>query len=617
MTDDSYQVMAGDDSDTEKRLGVFPKPPLAECPVVFLGYDGGKVFFAMPQGEIRCELASRIAGMLKTDIFCCEAGQAFLTYWRTSDDDKFAAQLCAVWFNRQCRDAGKWDTRRVMRSLGVWPGDPGEVVLHKGDETLRYRPDGTMVAVSILDSLRATSGPLYRLFPPAPRPGDPASAADGVWVRAQFDMWRFEALGEDGLTGADVLAGWLIGALLGAVPHFRPHLLIRALQGSGKTTLMTLVHALLSSLSGDLINSFSDAGWRADIAGMARPLVVDEAESGKGDGAPGPVEQVLNYLRLMATGAGQNRKMGDVGGGVTSQTAVGSAILAAITPPPLDSALASRVAEIKLLNLNESDLPPDDRQRKMATDDAIAEVTAKAKALAPALLARALTGARRYQADVALMKAALIKAEESPRTADLISALAAGRRLLMTDAPLTPGEAADDVAFWRPLLDRRELTEGVSNPGADLLAHIMAWKTDQHSSDRKLTIGDLVSRWSENDGSVDQAVLISVLKNHGLRLFDGFGPDGRIGPWLIVSNKHPTLTLITAKTQWGDWRSTLEYLDQLGPDYATWPTKRSLKFGMGVQQRGLCIPLAPWLEKASRRVPGGVPSSVPGDGHEF
>ncbi|MFK5165333.1 hypothetical protein, partial [Propionibacterium freudenreichii] len=47
---------------------------------------------------------------------------------------------------------------------------------------------------------------------------------------------------------------------------------------------------------------------------------------------------------------------------------------------------------------------------------------------------------------------------------------------------------------------RRELTEGVSNPGADLLAHIMAWKTDQHSSDRKLTIGDLVSRWSENDG---------------------------------------------------------------------------------------------------------------------
>ena len=612
---DEYQVMAGDDADTERRLGVFPKPPLAECPVVFLGYEGAKVFFAMPQGEIRCELASRIAGMLKTDIFCCEAGQAFLTYWRTSDDDKFAAQLCAVWFNRQCRDAGKWDTRRVMRSLGVWPGEPGEVVLHKGDETLRYRSDGTMTSVSILDSLRATSGPLYRLFPPAPRPGDPASAADGVWVRTQLDMWRFETLGDEGLTGADVLAGWLIGALLGAVPHFRPHLLIRALQGSGKTTLMTLVHALLSALSGDLINSFSDAGWRADVAGMARPLVVDEAESSGGEGAPGAVEQVLNYLRLMSTGAGQNRKMGGLDGGVTSQTAVGSVVMAAILPPALDNALATRVAEIKLLALNESDLPLEARTRTMATDAAIEAVTAQAKALAPRLLARALLNAKRYHADVGTMKAALIEAKEDPRTADLISALAAGRRVLMSDAPLTPQEAAEDVGYWRPLLERRSQTQGVSNPGAALLAHIMAWKTGQHSHDRKLSIGELVAMWSEKDEG-DIKRLIAELKNHGLRLHDGYGPDGRPGPWLFVANDHPTLVEMMRKTQWRDWRSTLGYLDQLGPDYATWSVK-SLKYGMGVQQRGLAIPLAPWLEKPTLRVPGGVPSGVPGDGHDF
>jgi hypothetical protein len=609
--DDPIDTLAGDETETERKLGVFPKPPLAECPVVFLGYDGGKVFFAMPQGEIRCEQARQIAGMLKTDIFCCEAGQAFLTYWRSSDDDKFAAQLCAVWFNRQCRDAGKWDTRRVMRSLGVWPGEPGEVVLHKGDETLRYQPDGSMTAVSILDSLRATSGPLYRLFPPAPRPGEPATAADGQWVRDQFDMWRFEALGDEGLSGADVLAGWLIGALLGAVPHFRPHLLIRALQGSGKTTLMTLVHALLSSLSGDLINSFSDAGWRADIAGMARPLVVDEAEADKGDGAPGAVEQVLNYLRLMATGAGQNRKMGDVGGGVTSQTAVGSAILAAILPPPLDNALATRVAEIKLLALNESDLPPEDRTRTMATDETILAATARARDLAPRLLARALLGARRYHADVSTMKAALIEAKESPRTADLIAALAAGRRLLMTDAPLTPEEAASDVWFWRPLLERRDQTQGASNPGADLLAHILTWPTDQHSNDRKLTIGDMIAKWADNE-----EVNLSVLKNHGLRLYEGPGPDGRPGPWLLVANKHPGLTRITARTQWKDHRSTLEYLDQLGPDDRTWPVK-PLHYGPGEKHRGLAVPLAPRLEKPSRRVPSSVPNGVPSDGHEF
>ena len=613
MSDDGYEVLSGGDAEVERKLGVFPNPPLKECPVVPLGFDGGRVFFAMPEGEIRSEPASKIAGMLRTDIFCSEAGQAFLTYWRPPEDDnKFAAPLMAVWFNRQCRNAGKWDTRRAMRSLGVWPGDPGEVVLHKGDEIWRYAPDGSLTKVSVADSLRVRTGPLYKLFPPAPQPGEPASAADGQWFRDQLDMWRFETLEEEGLTGADVLAGWIMGALLGAVPAFRPHLLIRALAGSGKTTLMTLVHALMSALTGDLINSFSDAGWRADIAGMARPLAVDEAESSGGDGGPGPVEQVLNYLRLMATGAGQNRKMGDVGGGVLSQTAVGSAILAAILPPPLDSALATRVVDIKLLALDERDLAEQDRVREMSTDPEIVAATTKARALAPAMLARALLGAGRYQSETAMMKAALIQAKQDPRTADLIASLAAGRRLLTTDAPLTPEEADADVRFWSPLLKRRAQNEAVSNPGADLLGHIMAWETPQHMNDRRVTVGDLVAKWASGED-----INLSVLKNLGLRLYAGHGPDGREGPWLFVSNKHPGLEKMTARTAWKDHRATLEYLDQLGPDHKTWAVK-SLKYGPGQQHRGLAVPLAPWLERpASRGVPSGVPSGVPGEADEF
>lgn len=611
MTDD-YETLSGGDVDTEKRLGVFPNPALAECPVVPLGFDGGRVFFAMPEGEIRHEAANKIAGMLKTDIFCCAAGQAFLTYWRTPEDDKFAAQLAAIWFNRKCREAGKWDTRRVQRSLGVWPGALGEVILHKGDEIWRYAPDGTMTAVSIADSLREPRGPLYKLFPPAPRPGEPASASDGAWLRAQFDLWRFDVLGDgEGAGGADVLAGWLMASLLGAVPSFRAHLLIRALAGSGKTTLMELVHSALSALAGDLINSFSDAGFRSDISGMARPVAIDEAESSGGDGGPGPVEQVLNHLRLMATGQGSNRKMGDVGGGTLSQTAVGSVVMAAISPPKMDTALATRVAEIKLLPLNGSDIADPADRPSMATDDAVRGAIRKAGEMAPALLARALNGARRYQADAALLKAAQIEAGESPRTADLIAALAAGRRLLMTDAPLTPEEAAEDVAFWRPLLARRETVEAVSNPGADLLAHLMAWETGMHVNDRRLTVGEIISKWADGDD-----LKLDAIKALGLRLHAGLGPDGREGPWLIVANHHPGLERITARTQWKDWRSTLEYLDQLGAEHATWATK-SLKFGLGIQQRGLAIPLAPWLEKPARRVPPSVPSGVPGEPHEF
>ena len=125
------------------------------------------------------------------------------------------------------------------------------------------------------------------------------------------------------------------------------------------------------------------------------------------------------------------------------------------------------------------------------------------------------------------------------------------------------------------------------------------------------TVGDLIAKWADNE-----TINIAVLKNHGLRLYEGVGPDGRPGPWLFVANQHPGLTRMTAKTQWRDHRSTLEYLDELGPDHRTWIVK-PLHYGTGEKHRGLAVPLAPRLEKPFRRVPSSVPSTVPGDDHEF
>ncbi|MBJ7446837.1 MAG: hypothetical protein JHC81_04820 [Brevundimonas sp.] len=608
--EEPIDVLSEADPDTERRLGAFPNPSLAECPVVPLGFDGGKVIFAMPEGEIRVEMASKIAGMLRPDIFCCQAGQSFLGYWRDSED-KFQRDLATVWFNRKCREAGKWDANRPQRSLGVWPGEGGTIVLHKGDEIWRYPLEGEVEKLSIADALREKRGALYRLRPPAPAPGKPASSADGAWLRDQLDMWRFEAIGDDGLTGGDVVAGWLMAALLGAVAPFRGHLLIHALAGSGKTTFLMLIEAALSALAGEIINSFSEAGFRADISGMARPAVVDEAESSGGDNGPGPVEQVLNLLRLMATGAGANRKMGDVGGGAIAQTAVGSVLMAAVLPPKMDSALATRVAEIRMLPLNGSDLDVDEVRPALATDPTIKAAIGKARELAPALLGRALTQAHRYRADAAAVKEALIAGNEAPRTADLIAMLAAGRRLLMFDTPLTPQEATEEVAFWRPLLDQRAASEAVSNPGADALAHWMNWPSGKHIRDRQETLGEIVARQCGTEREYD-----ALLKAHGAKVYAGAGKDGREGPWLLIANHHPVLDRIFGRTQWKDYRKTLAYLDAIGPEHRTWATVPQT-FGVGVKQRAIAIPLTPWLEKASRGVPGSVPSSVPGEGHEF
>lgn len=615
---DDYDVVAGDpleEADEDKadsKTQPFVDPDLDLCPVVPLGFTGGKVVFAMPEGEIRQEPAAKIGTMLRTDIFACAAGQTFLTYWRDRED-KFLRDLATVWFVRKCRMAGLWDPSRTQRSLGVWPGEDGQVVLHVGDEIWRLAERRKPVKLSIIQALRERNGPLYRLRPPAPRPGKAASPVEGQWARDQLDLWRFEAIGDDGLTGADVVAGWLMAAILGAVAPFRGHLMVNAMAGSGKSTLVEFVHALMSAVAGEVIDAFTEAGLRNDLAGMARGVLIDEAEGAPGVNGPGVVERALELLRRMSTGSGGTRKMGDIGGGSVTQTAVGAVMLAGINPPRLGAADGSRMVEVRLLPLSGSDLAEDVVKPKVVDRAALRAAVDQAKALAPAMLGRALSGAWRYRADVDEIGAAMARAKFDPRTGDLLSMLAAGRRLLLADKALSAEEADAEVLFWSPLLAQREATEVVANPGADCLAHLMAADSGLHVRDRRTSLGELINRWMK-----DREDYTETLKAFGLKIYDDPGKDGRPGPWLFVANRHPKLEAIFTRTAWPDWRRTLSYLDSLGPDHRTWATKKQ-RFGVGVEQRAIAVPLTPWFAgPAPRMAPGvvpfrsaGVPPSVP------
>lgn len=619
-----YQVVATDplaaaEENAADKIQPFIDPPLAESPVVPLGFLGGKVVFAMPEGEIRMELASKVSGMLRTDIYACARGQQFLAYWRNKKDE-FLREMATVWFVRKCREAGLWDGGRAVRSLGVWPGLAGELVLHLGDQVWRLEGSADKGAKkpeirSVIEMLRpaegqkpapgSARGALYRLRPPAPRPGKALSLSEGQAIRDALDLWRFEAIGDEGLTGADVAAGWLAAAMLGAFAPFRGHLMVNAAPGAGKTTLARFIHALQSALAGEIIDSFSEAGLRGDLAGMARPVLLDEAESGSGVHGPGVVERALDLVRRMATGTGGHRVMGSMDGGSVSQTAVGAVFMAAVNPPKLGPADATRFVEVRLRPLLSAEAA------RPASHAEVEAQIVKARELAPRLLGRVLRGAWRYLADVAAVSSALLRAGESPRTADLIAMLAAGRRMLLFDEALSGEDADGEVAFWRPLMTARKAAESVSNAGEDALAHLMAADSGVHVRDRRTSLGELVARWLKDREDYDEP-----LKAHGLRLYSGKGPDGRDGPWLFVANNHPKLDAIFKGTRWGDWRKTLEYIRELGPDFEIWRTTPQY-FGVGNKQRALAIPLTPWVQQRpgvvgtgerSEPVPGGVPS---------
>lgn len=603
---DPYETVSEDDEDGEHEgdavVRAFVNPPVEDSPVVPLGYYEGKVVFALEEGEIRHEEARFIARMLKTDIFVSVAGAGFLNYWRDPDGDKFRAEAAAIWFNRKCRAAGRWDTRRAIRSLGVWPGDGREVILHKGDELWRFT-GGEYVRQSIIEALRAPRGPLYRLCPPAPEPQSPSSSAEGHWVIGRLAKWNYGVIGNgEGASGADVAAGLFMASLLAAYGPFRGHLLIDAMAGSGKTELMLFLQSLAWAMGVEVIDNFTEAGLRSDLSGEARTVLLDEAESSAEPGQ-GAVEKVIRLMRGMATGKGSGRVQGTAAGGSLTQTAVGSVIMAGINPPKLNPQDASRIVQVRLLPLT----------GKLADQASLEAMRAEAQKLSPKLLGRALAGAARYREDFASIKLALTgEGGETPRGADLIAMLAAGRRLLLNDHPLTPEEAVEEVVFWRPLIDERAASGGVTNEGSDALAHLFAWSSGQHRHDRVLSIGELV------DQVVKGGDYEGVLGAHGLKVLTGSPcPGAPDANWLCVANNHPVLERIFERTKWKDWKRTFTYLDALGEGYQTHLTKSSLRFGPGMKQRALAIPLAPWIEGQTSSRNASVPPTVPEEDIDF
>ena len=600
MSDDAFDGFDAIDDDEGSsngaRLRPFPNPPVELSPVVFLGHYRGRLVFASPEGEIRDEPAAKIAQMLQTDIFACAAGSAFLSEW-VDEDGKFSRATAAKYFVRKCREAGFWGDGRAIRLIGVWPGEAGEVILHRGSEILTFR-GSKFEASSIAEAIRKSGeGPLYRVQKATPAPAKAPKAAGRQWLREDLELWRFEPLGKGGLTGADIVAGFIGTGLLGAVAPFRAHVLVSAQAGSGKTTLLEYVHNAMNAIAGDVMDSFTEAGLRNQLAGYARPVLIDEAEAYQGANDFGVVERALELLRRMSTGSGGSRKQGDIGGGTVTQNIVGSVMMAAINPPKLQPADASRFVEIRLRPLAGEAAPAS----KSGADQDIDAALERAKKAAPGLLGLALRSAERYRSDVKLIKAALVKAHQSPRSADLVAAIAAGRRMLLSDEPLDFEGAALEVDRWAPLLDVRAQAETVRNNGQDALTWLLS-REAVRGPPKRLTIGDIVDAWvnfpTDRDHQKDNLRRIRQM---------GVFPVNRAGlkaknisvptedNWLVVANVNPELAAIFAPTPFKDPRRAFESLDDLGPEYRI-TICDLIKFSTGNASRAIAIPLTPHLE---------------------
>ena len=285
----------------------------------------------------------------------------------------------------------------------------------------------------------------------------------------------------------------------------------------------------------------------------------------------GRMSKVIELLRNMSGPSGAKTRRGSAGGQSIEFHVTGAAYLSSVLAPPLKPQDRSRITITRLLELESG---PGEAVR---ADQVLQEIEA-IRALSPALWARAIHGFPRFLETFKAYRSSFLAEGASPRHAEQIATLAAGRDLLVTDFVPEADALAAEVKRWMVLLvEARE--DDDDGEGAQCLNHLFTSPADTSRSGDRKTVGELIME--ARDPSGDGVAARQALQGLGLMLLNWSDPETNI---LLVANRYVGLERIFKDTRWagGLWRDALRY--RVGEKW----NGRKHRFA-GIQQRSTRI----------------------------
>lgn len=190
---------------------------------------------------------------------------------------------------------GKRFNASRVRARGVWPDSTGGWVYNAGTSCWFIPADGGQVEQ--VDAVR--NGYVYSAGDALPSPADtPLSDEEG---RHLLELMRARSWVLPG--AGDVMAGWMVAALLAGVMPICPHVWINAPQGTGKSTFRDDLRAVYGDAKIDPDGGHTtDTGIRQTITGVALPVVIDEAEGGDDEKAQKNIRRWIELMRIASYG---------------------------------------------------------------------------------------------------------------------------------------------------------------------------------------------------------------------------------------------------------------------------------------------------------------------------
>ena len=482
------------------------------------------------------------------------------TWWETHFPARngMSLDIAVGWLVEQSYARGMFD-ESLVRGRGAWIDD-GRVVLHSGDYLVA---DGQHTALGHLETRFMYEQANSLRFPTE----NPLTNAEANHLMEVLQLVNWERP-----VNAYLLAGWCVIAPVCGALQWRPHIWITGGAGTGKSWILERVVRLLLGDTGLAVQGeTTEAGLRQTLRHDAMPIVFDEADTdGKSDNAR--IQKVLAIMRSASSSDGGKIIKGSAGGramdfNIKSCFALGS--IAVQAAKQADKTRISVLAIKRILDQAERESRWAKLQ-KLHHDILTTEFAERLQARTVRILPTILENARTF--------AAAAGAELNyQRTGDQIGTLLAGAYSLYSDRVISYEKAVEwireqDWSEERGLDEQRD---------EDMLLNFLLEqmiRVEHGYNMVERSIGELVlvaARLTHDEG-ISSDIANTRLARHGFTVKEGY---------FVVSNNSDWIARVLDRTAWAHGHAKI--LQRIEGSRKTEP----VRFGGGLQQRGVAIPL--------------------------
>jgi putative DNA primase/helicase len=466
--------------------------------------------------------------------------------------DTAIAALASAHLMSACHKVGIFQPEST-RGVGAWM-DGERLVINTGDEVLC---EGKSYNASAFrgDSVYESGPKIIDLSRPALGNSESSKLRDAT----RMLCWRRGIY-------ADLLAGWLVVAPVGAAFAWRPHIWLTGRSGSGKSTIIdSLITPILGAVAIRRDGGTTEAGVRKALGNSGRPFILDEAESETADDRKN-MEKIIFLARRASSG-------GIVENFNASFQARSAFCFSAINPRVEQTADKGRITQLELIQ--DVAAGREDRFAKLLAfiNETFTPDYSKA------LLRRTIENMDALLTNTKTFSMAASAVMGNKRNGDQIGPLLAGAYSLTSTGLIS----FEDARAWMNLQDWKWSTQEDSDGDAHkLLQHIMTSRVsyDTAGSRRESSIGDMVDR-AASSGTVESESASAGLRGLGIKV-----DNGRI----YIANSSPQLRKLLVETPWVPWQRTLSDFPKAESE------AKPIYYGPGLTSRSMSIPLSSVLD---------------------